>query len=64
MRKPKKEDEVEVEGLQSAQTIGKAPILNFLELIAQTQFVENNQDDDDSKINPLLHNVEKWPNIL
>ena len=62
MRKPKKEDEVE--GLQSARTIDKAPILNFLELIAQTQFVGNDQDDDDSKINPLLHNVEKWPNIL
>ena len=46
IRKPKTEDDVEV--LQSTETIKKAPILNFLETLAQRLFVENDQDNDDN----------------
>ena len=47
--KSKRKDDVEV--LQSAETIDKSPILIISELLAQTRFVENGQDDHDSEIN-------------
>ena len=47
--KSKRKDDVEV--LQSAETIDKSPILIISELLAQTRFVENGQDDLDSEIN-------------
>ena len=36
--------------LQNPEAIDKAPVLNILEILAQTLFVKNDRDDDD-KIN-------------
>ena len=51
--KPKTEEDVEV--LQSAETIGKVPILSIFEILTQTLFVEKSHDDDKMNFTSSFH---------
>ena len=51
-RIPSTEPEEDAEILQRAETNDKVPILNTFEILAQTPFVQ--KDDDNGKINKLL----------